>query len=224
MMNNLVKYSLDNERTHEFVKDRLQDVNIVSTMVLDHLERFKGEYFTLLPINSNIERLYEFEAGVILPQNPVIDYEVDGRRAKYTETPSIKGELSELICKFLVNNNKYVCLIDDVTRRVNDPNNENLYSSKVVVSVDGEVCYLVSNNESSKGLILDCLRKSESFWHSLGFISLIDKEEFPENTLSLNQLQSICNNIDLVFVSAYDAESYVFWNRLGSNILDITTN
>src|ERR1700722_10290813 len=97
-MKQLTKCPLDYDITYTFVEDSLRNVNRLTSELLKVIDFKKGYFFTLLPEGSNIERLYEFKGGVILPQNPIIEYESSpGSISTYSIVPTIDKELSVLI-------------------------------------------------------------------------------------------------------------------------------
>jgi hypothetical protein len=73
----------------KYFKYNLEGLNTLSIELLNFIHFDQGSFFTLLPDNSNYDRLYEFEAGLVLPQNPEIEYFVSGRRCTYSHIPTI---------------------------------------------------------------------------------------------------------------------------------------
>ncbi len=67
-MRQLYKHLLDFDATWKFTYDSLYDVNQLSSELLNVIDFKSGYFFTLLPKEANIERLYEFKTGLILPQ------------------------------------------------------------------------------------------------------------------------------------------------------------
>ena len=74
MMRSLIRHELNEEKALSYVMDNLDKATALSSELGKLLDFTTGSFYTLLLEGSNIERLYEFEAGAILPQNPVIKY------------------------------------------------------------------------------------------------------------------------------------------------------
>ncbi|CCB87292.1 putative uncharacterized protein [Parachlamydia acanthamoebae UV-7] len=94
-MKTLYRHELDFDRTIEFVKKNLDIKNVLSSELLNLVNFKSGVFFTLLTLGSDLERLYEFKSGIILPQNPIIVTEIDGKKSRHQEISTIKEELSD---------------------------------------------------------------------------------------------------------------------------------
>lgn len=134
-MNKLYRFELDFNPTMQFVKDNLEEVNTLSNELLNLVDFNSGVFFTLLFLGSNLDRLYEFKEGIILPQNPIIECEIDGIISKHSRTPTIKEELSEFIFNNLNNNKKLSCIFDDVTCDLNDSSLRIFYEKKLYIYI-----------------------------------------------------------------------------------------
>lgn len=66
-MYQLIKHSLEFELPYLFFKDSLEDANTLSNELLNLLNFKDGSFFTLLPEDANLERIYELETGLVLP-------------------------------------------------------------------------------------------------------------------------------------------------------------
>lgn len=214
-MKKLFRHDLDFGRTIEYVKDNLKGASTLSDELLNSIDLTKGSFFTLLPEGSDLQRIYEFVAGVVLPQNPDIGYKVNGKNATYSLVPSIRNELSVLILRRLKQNKNFTCVFDDALRKMSDPG---LELRNIIYNYKEEVCYIFNDLYINENLILDCLEKSSSsFWHSLGILSKIDLSDFDSRELSLGDLKKISANAVEIIIGAYDSEGYVFWERSRQN-------
>lgn len=213
----LIRYNLSLDPTLQYVKKTLDNANTLSSVLLKLIDFDEGNFFTLLPEKSNIERLYEFESGIVLPQNPEQKYASDETKATFATIPTIKNELSELIMQNININNKLSCIIDDVIRYATDKFHMELFNEHGL-SYGKEVYYLLKNKEISSKLILRCLEKSSSFWHSLIILTLSDFNNYTGQILSLEKIKEVCRKSTAIIVEAYDAEGYVFWEKKGSKL------
>lgn len=216
-MKQLTRYPLDYDITYDYVQDSFIDANKLSSELLKATDFKKGYFFTLLPEGSNIDRLYEFKDGIILPQNPTIEYKnSSGRTSSYTLIPMIRNELSVLIHNKIISQNNLRCILDDVTRNLNDyfkkdPRDDTIQPT---ISFYGkEIYYVLEKNNISLELILICLKSSNAFWHSLCVLTNADITPSQTEELSLKNFIDICQQTELVIVGAYDGEGYVFWEK-----------
>ncbi|PJD95542.1 MAG: hypothetical protein CK425_08485 [Parachlamydia sp.] len=218
-MKNLYRHELDFDRTMKFVKDNLTDVNSLSSELLNLVDFKSGVFFTLLTLGSDLERLYEFKNGIILPQFPVIVSEIDGKKSLIQKVPTIKEELSDFIFHKLKSNQKLSCVFDEVTLSPDDPSLKVLYEKKCVflhedeVTHEDGVTYVIREHNKNHETILNCMRKSFSFWHSVGVVTEADYFKTDTNIFSLEDIQAICKNAKMIIISAYDGEAYILWEK-----------
>lgn len=117
----LIQHELDFEKAFTFFCASLNDVNILCSHLLKVIDFKEGKFFTLLPREANIERLYEFETGCILPQNPIqVQLTSSGDISTYSFIPTIKCEIVEFLYDKIKNSNKEIAIFDDVIRDVSD--------------------------------------------------------------------------------------------------------
>ncbi|MFZ0564655.1 MAG: hypothetical protein WAM28_00435 [Chlamydiales bacterium] len=95
-MRQLHKHVLDFDADWKFTYDSLDDVNKLSSKLLDLLDFKSGNFFTLLPEEANIKKLYEFKTGLILPQSEE-SYYVNGKKSTFTRIPTIDEEIPDSI-------------------------------------------------------------------------------------------------------------------------------
>lgn len=210
-MKKLNKYKLDYDLAWKYTQDTLDEANTLSSELLKIIPFEDGSFFTLLHDGANIERLYEFKAGIILPDQQLIVTENNG---SYSIIPTIRDELSELMLKTIKFEDDLCFFFDDVTRSPKEKHID-LFDARGLFYVD-ESYYMLNARNISKKLIIDCLNTSNAFWHSL---CVLTKTYFSTKELDMKKIHEICLNTQLIMVGAYDGESYIFWEKKGSNIL-----
>lgn len=209
-MPGLIKYNLDFDKAMKFTRDSLDQVNSLSNELLNAILFQDGSFFTLLPDRSNLERLYEFETGLILPQNPNEEYISNGHKATYSKIPTIRHQLAKLIVEEITKSEHLSCLFDDTKRSFSDKVYINLYYTNGIVFQD-EIYYLITKQNVSVDLIIEGLRASNSFWHSLGILTTRNFANKDNQIVSLSEFQEIAKKTVLIIIGAYDGEGYIFW-------------
>lgn len=209
-MTHLIKYNLDYNLTWKYVKDSLDEANILSKAILDLLNFKNGNFFTLLPFGANTTRISNFEEGLILPQNPEKKYLVNEHTTTYSVIPTIKNEISTFILSKIQSKKNLSCIFDDILRSPEDKNYNGLFD-KFGVTCEEEVYYFLSKNIISKDLIVECLRASNAFWHSLGVLTDVNLDNKIFRRISIKELQEIGSKAKMLIIGAYDGEGYVFW-------------
>jgi len=208
-MRQLYKHLLDFDSAWKFTYDCLYDVNHISSELLNVIDFKSGYFFTLLPKEANIERLYEFKSGLILPQSEE-SYYVNGKKCTFTRIPTIDEEIADSILKEIKSKN-LCCVFDDVTRYPAERNLTELFKNHGL-SYETEVYYFLNKKIASEELIAECLSYSNAFWH---FLCIFTKKILPQNSkkMSSELINEICTNTVKIMVGAYDREGYIFWER-----------
>lgn len=208
-MRQLYKHLLDFDATWKFTYDSLYDVNQLSSELLNVIDFKSGYFFTLLPKEANIERLYEFKTGLILPQFPEESYD-DPRKGTFNRIPTIDEEIADSIVGEIKSKN-LCCIFDDVTRYPPEKNKTDLFK-KYGLSYGTEVYYFLSKDNVKHELIEQCLSYSNAFWHSL---CVFTKKIVPQNSKELNSAltKEICTHTIKIMIGAYDREGYIFWEK-----------
>jgi hypothetical protein len=94
-MRELIKYALESKKVYPYFKDRLDEVNELSIQVINVVDFEEGCFFTLLPKDANLNRIYNLNEGMILPQNPKL-LGNDGK-SLYQYIPTLQEEVSVYI-------------------------------------------------------------------------------------------------------------------------------
>ena len=207
-MKNLHKHFLDNEKTFSFFSDSLENANTLSSEVLNSIAFKDGHFFTLLPEDANLERLYEFKWGAILPQNPRIRHE--NSNGYYSIKPTIREELSFLIREKIISNDNLISIFDNFLSKKLEKSQSERYLS---LYYQKEIYHVGTKSNVSTEVIKSYLWVSNAFWHSLCILTRIDIQYFENEKLSLEDIVKICQNAELIFIRAYDGEGYVFWEK-----------
>lgn len=208
MLKDLIKRNLEFEKSILYLKDQLNGGNKLSHELLLTVNFEKGQFFTLLPPDADLEHLYDFFGGTILVQNPTIEYiNESGKKVSYTKVPTLKNEISKYIfdkIKTSANN----CIFEDVVQVISDPHID--FFHKYGLKYKNELYYRITNDIASEELILEAIKEVSSFWHTL-FI-LTENNFVPvKKELTLENIKLFCDEITLLVVGAYDGEGYVLW-------------
>jgi hypothetical protein len=210
-MKQLIKHKLKFDSAWEYVRENLDNVNALSSELLNLLDFKNGYFFTLLPDEANLTEIYHFKCGGILLQYPEEEHVVNGYKSTYSWIPDIDKELSPLILKEIKSKYELSCVFDKVS---GTPSNAYYiyYSDAHPLFNEKEVYFLIEQKNISIDVLLKCLRASTSFWHSLCVFTTADFNGVTE-TLSLEKIKEICLKTQLVMVGAYDGEGYLFWEK-----------
>jgi hypothetical protein len=170
-----------------------------------------GSFFTLLPDDADLSRLYEFPYGGIMPQGLKGRIEIEGLGSYFAEKiNSSDEELSEFILFCLKKNNDRVCIMEDYNSTPDSPHVK--IENVEMHAYENEVYHFLYSVNSTKE-IKETIKTSNTVWHFLSVLSSVDKQNLSNSHLSLDDLNKICTHADGIIAGAYDREGYIFWMR-----------
>lgn len=172
----------------------------LSKAIHENLTTSLGEFFTVLPTESSLKNIFQFEYGGIVPSTPG-----DATHSGFVHTTD--QECSELLYQILQSKDDYVLVVENVLMNSESPFSEIPNVKKIPLK--SETYYLLDTSNSPKD-IYTTLRKSNAMWHFLAI--LVHKNLFLDAWKS-QLLQEVCSQAQLIIASAYDGEGYIFWTR-----------
>lgn len=215
MIKKLEKHELNFEKTLEYVRYNLSGGKTLSSQILKIVDFSKGHFFTLLPHDANAEKIYDFQEGYILPQNPEEEYFIDGKRCTYSLIPTLREELTYFLLTKVKLDANLSCVFEEVLTLPKSPHLDFFRKNKLlfIFSDQNEVYYLIKNQNAKGAFISKCIQKSNAIWHLLCVVTKSQCPNTDNGNISLEDLVDICRNIELIIIGAYDGEGYVFWER-----------
>jgi hypothetical protein len=208
----LHKHSLSFDKAFAFFTHTLQGINAFSDEALRSISREKGEFFTLLPDNANLDLLYQFSYS-IQPPEPEKRGKVGSLPGIYTYSPiaCMNKEFAAFLCKKM-HTHAYQFMSDNFNAIYKEGyGNEwfNFYGAHYLE----EIYYFLSSEQVTPELIEGCFHRSNTFWHSLCILSEQPIPDRGNKTLHLSDVQEFCKSTQLVLVGAYDGEGFIVWEK-----------
>lgn len=208
-MRSLIKHELDYEKTTAYFSDQLKDGNSLSQAILKDQKLKYGKFFTILPMNGKIDRLYEFSSGCIIPSLPTgIEKFHLLNKSDFQPGQIEVVSVNRFIYDFLENNDDNFALIENVLGKITD---KYISISGVDIVLIGEEVYYLLRENCSLEQIKEACGKSQEAWHFLAVLGS-HKSEINETVLR-DGFDSIIQDIRYLIVGAYDEEGYIFWER-----------
>lgn len=211
----LIRHNLDYKKAILYAKDQLK-IDHVLSRELNLLNFEKGQFFTLLPKDADINRIYDFFDGLILPQNETkLQMDKITRKVKgyYTLIPTLEDEVSFLISEEVKQKNNYVVIFEDVQQELTSPHIE--FFHQFGFSCFNQMYYFLTNVNASPSMIYEAMREVDAIWHQLFIVTEVESEfinQFkPGQEITADVLQKFVSNIRLLVLGAYDGEGYFFW-------------
>ncbi len=160
------KHKLDPKKTIPFFVDNIRCGNALSEEVIKAIDFEKGEFFTFLPSNAEIDRIYNFKWGGIFPNAFQSLESCSGIK----DQPRIERKTGisdqfhvDFIKNYLIESRKRLMIIDSFNEQPDDPHlgieNVNMFSYK------NEIYYAL-DNKNGREEIDEALCVADLIWHS----------------------------------------------------------
>lgn len=209
-MKKIIKHSLDFDKVYPYFIKQISCGNALSQKVIKEIDFKKGIFFTFLPDNAVLERLYEFRFGGIIP----LKYKDKLHYTQNTNMPFFPGyfttmdrKLSSFIFKFLEKNKDLFVIMEDIVKKAEDKDIE--IKGADLVFKNEDVLYVLKPNVS-KYLIHKTISLITHVWH---YLAVFTRGSYTSLELTEKNLNEICNTAEYIVTSAYDGEGYVYWQK-----------
>lgn len=206
----LFRHNLDYDKAIVYTREQLIFGNTLSKELLNVLDFEKGKFFTLLPDDADLTRIYEFPYGWILPQNETIEYiNESGGKSSFSWTPTVKNEISSFISEKLRLKTNRVCIFEDVVQLLSDPHIKFFHEYGLLYI--NELYYLVNGKNSSQETIASAIGEANALWHLVFILTESDKSYAAGQEITLGEIKEFCKDTQLLIIGAYDGEGFVLW-------------
>ena len=182
------RINLDYTHVISYIKETLENVNLLSDLLLKRIILNSGQFSTMMPVLTDQQDKYQFHVGGL--------------------ACGVHDFANKFILKQMENNNK--CLIDCVQQQYKLPFKGEIFDACGIHHKD-EIYYYLSPLYITSKLLQDCLRFSNSIWHSVCVLSENELQIPASRELDEHNLQHFLNGTTLVLIGAYDGEGYICW-------------
>lgn len=205
----IIKCVLNFDRTYKYFIDHITWKKL-SQIIVKKIDFKQGEFFTILSEDASFERLYVFDGGWIIPPKPTgeIRRRSDGSEFHVQRVSTMESEFCDFIQKYFKSNSNGLILIEN-TNAESTNTHFKIEDLKTVFYGD-EVYYLIMDNTPLASIQL-AITKGCEVWHAL-IVFMRGIDSFSTN-LEQQDFEAICKNLTHIVTTAYDGESYIFWER-----------
>lgn len=208
------KHILNFDKVIPYVIDRITCDRELSKKILEKIDFKNGSFFTILPEDARIEKIYEFKWGGIIPSIPfgTKTYKVEGVSDHFhpQQVITTDRDCAKIVTKFLNISKKNYALVEDYNM---EPDSPHVAIENVkMVPFHKEVYYLLNEKNSEEDVYIT-IRGSNIIWHFL--MVLMELDQPISSTLNQADFDRICEKTKFVIIGAYDGEGYVFWEKQG---------
>jgi hypothetical protein len=185
----------------------------LSKTIVEKIDFHQGDFFTILPKNANVERLYELSYGGIISPIPYGDktYRIEGVSEEFHPQQVIA--MNDKCCQFISDyTKKKHCNFVIIENYMLEPDSPHVDIKNVRMAPYKNDVYYILTKENSLKEINKTIRRSSQVWHSLFVLTQIENGVF--TNLNNKTLSDICDNAKFVITGAYDGEGYIFWEKM----------
>jgi hypothetical protein len=196
-----------------YVEDQLASGKTLSSFLLRAVQRQDGELSYLSPRPLSPAEAVQFETGHTFDYSSPVAMKVGNISGIAYPTPNTDQELGHFVQKVL-SEADHIALLEHSLAAPSDPWLERA-KSRVLVHED-EVYHLALCSEQTHDDIQNAIREANNVLRMVGMVGRIPgavASLAPAKRLSLAQVEMIGINAECVFVSAFDGEGYVIWEK-----------
>lgn len=215
-MKKTCKHELDFEKTYRYFIDHIECESALSKKILNEIDFKQGIFFTILPENAILDKLYKFREGEINPPESTGEIHYN----KITKLPFIlqriitmDKELSKFIAKFLKKNENPCVVIEDVMR---EPTEKDLKIKDVDLAFNGTEVYYILKPNTPEQSIYKAIRKADAIWH---FLTVLTHGSNFLTNLTEENFSTVLSSINYIVTGAYDGEAHIYWEKRHKNII-----
>lgn len=187
----LKKFDLDHSPAYQYFFKCLNNVNELSTKIIEIVDFNNGKFFTFLNNSISSNQIYKFK--------------------NWDVADKAKSKTSDMIYRLQKSYKNISVIFDNFNSDFPEISSESLFIENGF-HYKKEVYYLLDNETISQEKIAKCFYFSDIIWHSLCVLSKVQLNK-KQRELSEEQIKEICEKAQLILVEAYDGESYIFWKR-----------
>ncbi len=202
---------LNFDKVFPYLQEHIACGHTLSKVVLQNIDFTEGYFYTILPNNALLEKLYFMQGGIIPNEHPKIPTTIMGRNCLFQELTSTEEDIEKFVEAYLKKDMSNLAVLENV---ICEPTDSNVGVEHIkLVTIENQVYYLANSLTPSDSLHL-AFRKTEQIWHTLILLTEGLGDCFLDN-LNEQDLKKICKATVYIIISAYDGESYIIWEKHG---------
>ncbi len=212
IMKSINRYNLEFDKTFSYFVDHIQSGKFLAKQAVTKIILNQGSFFTLLPSDAQLEKMYEFSCGGIMPKEPYGSrvYHIQGVQGDFHPQQVLTADCacSELVVNYLKMNLKNCAIIENYMVK---PNSLRARIENVKNTAYKDELYYFLDRANSLRETYETIRKCSHSWHFFAILTNFKKQILDH--LEVSDIELLCENLNFVIAGAYDGEGYVFWER-----------
>ena len=201
------RYDLE-KKPLSYILNQLQDGNLFSQILIKNINFSKGNFFTILPEDANIQNLHKYKFGGILNYSTVPIKKNNVMKEKnfsYQEKLKLNFELTDYIFSFLKEDENNCALFEEFF--VSSDKDKNILPGIKKLCIDNQLLYFLDKS-SEKQNVLDTIKQSDTGWRFVAalFYDNVEWKNLEFQSILQESVVKVLLNIKQIIVGAYDGE------------------
>lgn len=210
-MRKIVKHFLEFDKTISYFLDHIEYDTILSKKIINKINFTEGSFFTILPENADLNRLYDFKWGGVIPPvyygDQVYYLKNDSEGFIPQKVQTMDFEFSKYIINFMQINPESCLIIENVM--LDSTNSLAKIDEVQEIAYGAELYYILKKNNSTEQAY-NTIRRSHFSWHFFSVLTILKNQT---DVFNFEDLNFLCNKAKFVISGAYDGEGYIFWEK-----------
>jgi hypothetical protein len=208
------KRIISGTNSFNYLRNQLRMGSKTLSVSLDKLPLENGKLYSFVPKNVSEKALYDFENGGL--------YDLDENSQILTNSSLLvpipngaRPVVKNSIIEYLKSSNENCCMMEEPSGQPSDPWVKK--SNIEYVNIRDEMYYYFDSTNYNQDNLTEAFLTAEGYYF-LCVLSALNKDDRDRLTsikeIGSQIIQNVVNNVSSFFVSAYDHEGYLMWEKL----------
>lgn len=206
IIDNVLISALEHETTRDYFITALTSGNSLARELLQKLDFEGGHFFSIISNSADVSKINYLESGGILPQEPLEEIEIAGKKYLKQKKATSALELSKFLRLSLNNDAKQLCIFEEVAFEKGDKCISRL--GPYIKYYEKEIYYFLSHEDCTESNLYSLIKQADGQWY---YMNIITSSElvFKNDKLSIEDISSLALNTTHLILGAYGMEGYV---------------
>lgn len=164
----------------------------------------EGQFYTLLPANAHVENILKFPCGGIIPSIPLTPAQKTPHPQKIV---TMEAKCAELLWEYLQQKTRIIIIAEPL----DEAREPDIGLDNIAYSVYQDEVYHILYPSNSLDDVYNAVWSATTVWNA--FILLTSFPTRLPPTLDLEIFEYLTKQTQGIVTSAYDGESFIFWEK-----------
>ena len=205
-MDNVLITRLPHETTRDFFITVLKSGNSLARELLHKLDFEGGRFYSIISNSADASKIRYLESGGILPEEPLEEIEISGKKYLKQKKGTSALELSKFLRLSLNKDAKQLCIFEEIVFEKGDKCISRL--GPYIKYYEKEIYYFLSQENCTESNLYSLIKQADGQWYYMNIITTFESL-FKNDQLSKEDISNLASNTTHLILGAYDMEGYV---------------